>query len=80
MNETISNLATANQKHRDPIKLKPDAFSYRIWQMGLNDCSVSIASNLIVSAQLEGELTVAGDCQYVLFKVTVFPHPLTTSF
>ncbi len=55
--------------------------TYRIWQMGLFNCSTNLVSNLTVNAQVEGALTaVDGDCQNVLFKVTVPPQVLIESF
>jgi hypothetical protein len=54
--------------------------TYRIWQMGLFNCSTNLVSNLTVNAQVEGALTaVDGDCQNVLF-VTVPPQVLIESF
>jgi hypothetical protein len=55
-------------------------YIYRIWQMGFANCSTSLVSIRIVNAQVEGELTaVDGDCQYVLFKVTVPPQVVIAS-
>jgi hypothetical protein len=49
--------------------------------MGLFNCSTNLVSNLTVNAQVEGALTaVEGDCQNVLFKVTVPPQVLIESF
>lgn len=48
--------------------------------MGLASCSTSLESIRIVIAQVEGMLTgVDGDCQYVLFKVTVPPQVVIAS-
>ncbi len=48
--------------------------------MGFANCSTSLVSIRIVNAQVEGELTaVDGDCQYVLFKVTVPPQVVIAS-
>jgi hypothetical protein len=49
--------------------------------MGFANCSTSLVSNRTVNAQVEGALTaVEGDCQYVLFKVTVPPQVVIASF
>ena len=54
--------------------------SYRTWQMGVLICSTNLASIRTVNAQVEGELTaVDGDCQYVLFRVTVPPQVVIAS-
>lgn len=59
---------------------KKNAIPYRIWQMGLAICSVSLLFNFTVNVQVEGAVTgVDGDCQYVLFIVTVPPQEVTTS-
>ncbi len=48
--------------------------------MGLVACSKSLLSNFTVNAHVEGAVTgVDGDCQYVLFIVTVPPQEVTTS-
>jgi hypothetical protein len=53
---------------------------YRIWQMGFANCSTSLVSMPTVNAQVDGALTaVEGDCQYVLFKVTVPPQVVIES-
>ncbi len=53
---------------------------YRTWQMGLFICSTNLVSIRTVRAQVEGELTaVVGDCQNVLFKVTVPPQVVIVS-
>jgi hypothetical protein len=55
--------------------------TYRIWQIGLANCSTNLVSIRTVNAQVEGALTtVDGDCQYVLFKVTVPPQVVIESF
>jgi hypothetical protein len=49
--------------------------------MGLFNCSTNLVSNRTVNAQVEGALTALdGDCQNVLFKVTVPPQVLIESF
>jgi hypothetical protein len=48
--------------------------------MGLANCSTSLVSIRTVNAQVDGALTaVYGDCQYVLFKVTVPPQVVIAS-
>jgi hypothetical protein len=48
--------------------------------MGLFNCSTNLVSNRTVNAQVEGALTaVDGDCQKVLFKVTVPPQVVMVS-
>jgi hypothetical protein len=48
--------------------------------MGLFICSTNLVSIRTVSAQVEGEFTaVDGDCQKVLFKVTVPPQVVMVS-
>ncbi len=48
--------------------------------MGFAACSVSLLFNFTVNVQVEGAVTaVDGDCQYVLFIVTVPPQEVTTS-
>jgi hypothetical protein len=48
--------------------------------MGLFICSTNLVSNRTVIAHVEGALTaVDGDCQYVLFKVTVPPQVVIAS-
>lgn len=48
--------------------------------MGFPNCSTKLVSSLIFSAQIVGAFTATdGDCQYVLLRVTVPPHLLTTS-
>jgi hypothetical protein len=55
------------------------SISYRIWQIG-DACFASLLSNRTVNVQVEGALTgVEGDCQYVLFRVTVPPQVSSTS-
>jgi hypothetical protein len=54
--------------------------NYRTWQMGLFICSTNLVSIRTVRAQVEGELTaVVGDCQNVLFNVTVPPQVVIVS-
>jgi hypothetical protein len=54
--------------------------TYRIWQMGFFNFFTNLVSNLTVNMQVEGALTALdGDCQYVLFKVTVPPQVLIES-
>jgi hypothetical protein len=48
--------------------------------MGLFICSTNLVSIRTVRAQVEGELTaVVGDCQNVLFNVTVPPQVVIVS-
>jgi hypothetical protein len=48
--------------------------------MGFASCSTNLVSIRTVKAQVEGALTaVEGDCQYVLFKVTVPPQVVIES-
>jgi hypothetical protein len=48
--------------------------------MGLANCSTSLVSIRTVNAQLDGAVTgVEGDCQYVLFNVTVPPQVVIAS-
>jgi hypothetical protein len=48
--------------------------------MGFAACSMSLLFNFTVNVQVEGAVTtVDGDCQYVLFIVTVPPQEVTTS-
>jgi hypothetical protein len=48
--------------------------------MGLFICSTNFVSIRTVKAQVEGELTaVVGDCQNVLFRVTVPPQVVMVS-
>ena len=48
--------------------------------MGFASCSTNFLSIRTVNAQVEGALTgVDGDCQYVLFKVTVPPQVVIVS-
>jgi hypothetical protein len=48
--------------------------------MGLAACSTSLLSNFTVRAHVDEVLTgVDGDCQYVLFIVTVLPQVVITS-
>jgi hypothetical protein len=55
------------------------SIAYRIWQIG-KAFSASVLSNRTVNVQVEGALTgVDGDCQYVLFRVTVPPQVSSTS-
>jgi hypothetical protein len=49
--------------------------------MGLFNCSANLVSNRTVNVQVEGALTALdGDCQNVLFRVTVPPQVLIESF
>jgi hypothetical protein len=48
--------------------------------MGLANCSTNLVSIRTVNAQVDGVLTgVDGDCQYVLFNVTVPPQLVIAS-
>jgi hypothetical protein len=48
--------------------------------MGFANCSTNLVSIRTVNAQVEGALTaVDGDCQYVLFRVTVPPQVVIAS-
>lgn len=48
--------------------------------MGFANCSTSLVSMPTVNAQVDEALTaVEGDCQYVLFKVTVPPQVVIES-
>jgi hypothetical protein len=50
--------------------------TYRIWQIGFRrDSTTLLATGRTFRTQVEGALTpVDGDCQYVLFNVTVPPQ------
>jgi hypothetical protein len=57
------------------LELSENETQYLIWQMGFFNCSTYLVSSLRVMAQVDEALTaVVGDCQYVLFKVTVPPQ------
>ena len=61
-------------------KITNEKTTHRIWQIGFLDCSAIVASVWIFRAQVDEALTpVEGDCQYVLFNVTVPPQVVTTS-
>jgi hypothetical protein len=48
--------------------------------MGFASCSTNFVSIRTVNVQVEGALTpVVGDCQYVLFSVTVPPQVVIVS-